>query len=69
MEPGPQDQGIRIRLETGWVLQGVKSRRISGIGVAVHEVPLNLEVPVPVQVQSSADHFVVNVIPGLAGVS
>src|SRR5207248_3357121 len=69
MESRPQDQGIRIPVEASWVLQRVKSGRISGIGIAVHEMPFNFEIPVPVQVQSSADHFVINVIPGLAGVS
>src|SRR5207248_11687577 len=49
MESLPPDQGIRIPAEANWVLQLIKSGRISGIRITVNKMPFNFENRVRVQ--------------------
>src|SRR5271165_3258119 len=64
---GLEDQRVGIRLIRR-ILLGVGAVGIRAISVAIHEMTLQFHVPVAVDVDPSADHFVEVVGVGQAGV-
>src|ERR1041385_4521892 len=56
-------QGPGPTLKSMGILLGVEAVRIGAHPVSVHEVPLKLQVEIPVHVNFAGDHLVIHVIP------